>query len=38
MRNKIGERECVLTFFIVDNLEGIGERGGNEVGRNLYEN
>ena len=33
MRNKIGERECVLTFFIVDNLEGIGERGENEVGR-----
>ena len=38
MRNKIGERECVLTFFIMDNLEGIGERGGIDVRRNLYEN
>ena len=36
MRNKIGERECVLTFFIVDNLEGRNLYE-NEVGRNLYE-
>ena len=27
-----------IDFFVVDNLEGIGERGGNEVRRNLYEN
>ena len=38
MRNKIGERECVLTFFIMDNLEGVGERCGNEVRINLYDN
>ena len=25
------ERERELTFFVVNNLEGIGERGGNEV-------
>ena len=25
------ERERVLTFFVVNNLERIGERGGNEV-------
>ena len=37
-RNKIGERERVLSFFVVDNLEGIGKRGGNEVKRNLFEN
>ena len=32
-RDKIGEgeRERELTFFVVNNLEGIGERGGNEV-------
>ena len=38
-RNKIGERERererVLTFVAMNNLEGIGERGGNEVKRNL---
>ena len=44
-RNKIGERErerecvcvcvCVLIFFGMNNLEGIVERGGNEVKRNL---
>ena len=27
------ERERVLTFFAMKNLEGIGERGGNEVKR-----
>jgi len=37
-RNKIRERERVLTFFVVDNLEGIGKRSGNEVRRDLYEN
>ena len=31
------ERERVLTFFVVDNLEGI-EEGGNEIIRNLSEN
>ena len=34
-RDKIGERERErereLTFFAMNNLEGIGERGGNEV-------
>ena len=25
------ERERELTFFAMNNLEGIGERGGNEV-------
>ena len=36
-RNKIGERERerVLTFVAMNNLEGIGERGGNEVKGNL---
>ena len=29
------ERERVLTFFAMDILEGIGERGGNEVKRKL---
>ena len=29
------ERERVLTFFAMNNLEGIEERGGNEVKRNL---
>ena len=32
------ERERQLTFFAMNNLEGIGERGGNEVKRNLQEN
>ena len=32
-----GERERVLTSFVVDNLEGI-EEGGNEIIRNLFEN
>ena len=36
-RNKIGERESI-DLFIVDNLEGIWARGGNEVRRNLYKN
>ena len=27
-----------IDLFVVDNLQGIGERGGNEVRRNLYEN
>ena len=36
--NKIGEREYwVLTFFVVDNLEGTSERGGYKVIRILYE-
>ena len=30
-----GEKERVLTFFTMNNLEGIEERGGNEVKRNL---
>ena len=29
------ERERVLTFVAMNNLEGIGERGGNEVKGNL---
>ena len=32
------ERERVLTYFVLDNLEGIEERGGNEIVRNLYKN
>ena len=36
-RERERERER-LTFFVVDNLEEIVERGGNEVRRNLYEN
>ena len=36
-RERERERER-LTFFVVDNLEGIVERGGNEVRRNLYKN
>ena len=37
IRYKIGEREREreLTFFSMNNLEGIWERGGNEVKRNL---
>ena len=35
--HKIGERESI-DFFVMDNLEGIGERGRNEIRRNLYEN
>ena len=31
------ERESI-ELFVVDNLQGIRERGGNEVRRNLYEN
>ena len=36
-RNKTGERERerVLTSVAMNNLEGIGERGGNEVKGNL---
>ena len=30
------ERERELTYFVVDNLEGIKERGGNEIVKNLY--
>ena len=38
-KNKTGEREREsIDLFVVDNLEGIGERGGNEVRINLYEN
>ena len=29
------ERERVLTFFVMNNLEGIWKRGGKEVKRNL---
>ena len=36
-RNKIGERESI-DLFVVVNFEKIGERGVNEVRRNLYEN
>ena len=36
-KKKNGERESI-DLFVVDNLEGIGERGGNEVRRNLCEN
>ena len=32
------ERERVLTYFVVDNLEGIEEWGGNDIIRNLYKN
>ena len=32
------ERERVLIYFGMNNLEGIEERGGNEVKRNLQEN
>ena len=34
-REREGERE---SFFVMDNLEGICVRCGNEVIRNLYEN
>ena len=34
-RERERERERVLTFFAINNLEGIGERGENEVKRNL---
>ena len=41
-RDKVGERERererVLTSFVVGNLKGIEERGGNEIIRNLYKN
>ena len=30
-RERERERERELTFFAMNNLEGIGERGGNEV-------
>ena len=33
---KLRERERVLTSFVVDNLEGIAESGGNEIIINLY--
>ena len=29
------ERERVLTFFVMNNLERIGEKGGNEVKKKL---
>ena len=31
------ERESI-DLFVTDNLEGIGDRDGNEVRKNLYEN
>ena len=39
-RDKVGERERerVLMSFVVGNLKGIEERGGNEIIRNLYKN
>ena len=37
-RERERERERVLTYFVLDNLEGIEERGGNEIVRNLYKN
>ena len=36
-RERERERESI-DLFVVDNLERIGERGGNEVRINLYEN
>ena len=33
------ERESIDLFsFVVDNLEGIEQKGGNEIIRNLYKN
>ena len=37
-RERERERERILTSFVVDNLEGIEERGGSEIIRNLYKN
>ena len=37
-RERERERERVLTSFVEDNLEGIGERVGSEIIRNLYKN
>ena len=34
-RERERERERVLTFFVMNNLEGIWKRGGKEVKRNL---
>ena len=36
-RERERERESI-DLFVMDNLDGIGERGGNEVRINLYEN
>ena len=36
-KKKWRKRESI-DLFVMDNLEGIGERGGNEVRINLYEN
>ena len=35
IEKKIGERERVLTFFVMKNLEGTEEKGENEVKQNL---
>ena len=35
---RVRERERVLTCFVMDNLEGIEEWGGNGIIRNLYKN
>ena len=35
-RERERERERVLTSFVMDNLEGKEERGGNEIIRNLW--
>ena len=38
IKNKNWRKRESIDLFVVDNLQGIGERGGNEVRRNLYEN
>ena len=37
-RERERERKRVLTSFVEDNLEGIEERVGSEIIRNLYKN
>ena len=37
-RERERERERDLASFVVGNLKGIEERGGNEIIRNLYKN
>ena len=37
-KKKIWRKKESIDLEIVDNLKRIGERGGNEVRRNLYEN
>ena len=38
IKNKNWRKRESIDLFVVDNLQGIRERGGNEVRRNLYEN